>query len=228
MTAGRKKSPLKSNFKNALIVFVRYPEKGKVKTRLAEGTSKRYARSVYKICSENLFKEINSLRNFNRYVFYSEEKDKDKVIKWTKKKFLYFAQQGKDLGERMSKAFELVFSQDNQKAIIIGTDIPDLSREIISEAEKELDNNDIVIGSSHDGGYYLLGMKKVHSILFEEIEWSSESVFNSTFEKALSLSLVVKELQMLRDIDTKEDLNEWLIKTSNQNLRRKILSLSKS
>lgn len=228
MTGSKNTSINKDNLSSALIVFLRYPEKGKVKTRLAERTSKGYARSVYKICSENLFKEINSLRNFNRYVFYSEEKDKDKVIKWTKNKFLFFAQHGKDLGERMNKAFEFVFSQDNQKAIIIGTDIPDLSREIISEAEKELDKNDIVIGPSHDGGYYLLGMKKVHSILFEEIEWSSESVFNSTIEKALSLSLVVKELQMLRDIDTKEDLNEWLVKTSNQNLRRKILSLSKS
>ena len=211
---------------NALIIFVRYPEKDKVKTRLAEGTNKEFARSVYKLCTEKIFREMNSLKNFNKYVFYSEEKDKDKIIKWTKNRFFYFAQRGIDLGERMSNAFEFVLSRHNQKAIIIGTDIPDLSKEIILQAEDALDNSDIVIGPSHDGGYYLLGMKKVYNNLFEDIEWSSGLVFNSTMERALSLNLFVKELQMLRDIDTKEELDEWLMQTSNHDLKRKILSIS--
>ena len=228
MTFDRKKSPPKSNSQNAVIVFVRYPEKGKVKTRLAEGTNKNFARGVYKLCVEKIFREINSLKKFNKYVFYSEEKDKDRIVKWTKKKFHYLAQQGKDLGERMKNAFEIVLRQHNQKAIIIGTDIPDLSKEIILQAEEALGESDVVIGPSHDGGYYLLGMKKVHNNLFEDIEWSSGLVFNSTMEKALSLNLKVKELQMLRDIDTKEELDSWLMQTDNMEVKRKILSLSKS
>ena len=224
MTVDRKKTPPKSNSPNALIVFVRYPEKGKVKTRLAEGTNKNFASGVYKLCAEKIFREMNSLKKFNKYVFYSEEKDIDRIIKWTKKKFLYFPQQGNDLGERMNNAFEIVLSQHNQKAIIIGTDIPDLSKEIILQAEEALGESDVVIGPSHDGGYYLLGMKKVYNNLFEDIEWSSGLVFNSTMGKALSLNLKVKELQMLRDIDTREELDNWLMQTDNMELKNKIFS----
>ena len=225
MTTCRKKSLPKSNFQNAIIIFVRYPEKGKVKTRLAEGTNKNFASGVYKLCAEKIFREMKSLKKFNKYVFYSEEKDRDRIIKWSKKKFLYFSQQGKDLGERMKNAFEIVLSQHNQKAIIIGTDIPDLSKEIILEATDVLDESDLVLGPSHDGGYYLLGMRKIYNNLFEDIKWSSGLVFNSTMERALSLNLKVKELQMLRDIDTKEELDSWLLQADNMELKRKILSL---
>ena len=225
MTVDRKKTPPKSNSQNALIVFVRYPEKGKVKTRLAEGTNKNFASGVYKLCAEKIFRELNSLKKFNKYVFYSEEKDRDRIIKWTKKKFLYFAQQGDNLGEKMNNAFEFVLSQYNQKAIIVGSDIPDLSKEIILQAEETLNESDIVIGPSHDGGYYLLGMKNVHKNLFKDIEWGSRLVFNSTMEKALSLNLKVKESQMLRDIDTKEELDNWLMQTDNMALKNKIFSL---
>jgi rSAM/selenodomain-associated transferase 1 len=210
---------------NALIVFVRYPEAGKVKTRLAEGTSNEFAGSVYKLCAERIFSEISFLKNFNKYIFYSEEKDKEKIIEWTNNNFFYYHQVGDDLGERMFNAFEFVFNQQNRQAIIVGTDIPDLSKEIILGAIDSLDKNDLVIGPSHDGGYYLLGMKKVHSGLFEDIEWSSNSVFSSTVQKANASNLKIKELQMLRDIDTKNELDNWLLQAGNMELKNKILSL---
>jgi len=225
MTTGRKKSPPKSNIQNAIIVFVRYPEKGKVKTRLAEGTNKNFASVVYKRCAEKIFKEMNSLKNFNKYVFYSEEKDRDRIIKWTKKKYRYYVQRGNDLGARMKNALEFVLNQHNRSAIIVGTDIPDLSKEIILQAQEALGECDVVIGPSHDGGYYLLGTKRAYNNLFKDIEWSSGSVFNSTMERALSLNLVVKEINMLRDIDTKEELNGWLKQTNNTELKREILSV---
>ena len=125
----------------------------------------------------------------------------------------------------MNNAFEIVLSQHNQKAIIVGTDIPDLSKEIILEATDLLDESDLVLGPSHDGGYYLLGMRKIYNNLFEDIKWSSGLVFNSTMEKALSLNLKVKELQMLRDIDTREELDNWLMQTDNMELKNKIFSL---
>jgi rSAM/selenodomain-associated transferase 1 len=209
---------------NALIVFVKYPKAGKVKTRLAEGTSHEFASNVYKLCAEKIFLEINSLKNFSRYIFYSEEKDKEKIIEWTKNKFFYFPQQGGDLGERMLNAFEFVLSQNNRKAIIIGTDIPDLSKEIILEAVNALDESDLVLGPSHDGGYYLLGLNKVYADLFEDIEWSSNVVFSSTISKTKSANLKVKKLQMLRDIDTKDELDNWMMQTDNLELKKKILS----
>jgi len=225
LTANQKYSSNKTKQNNALIVFVRYPEVGKVKTRLAEGTNKDFARDIYKLCAEKIFGEISFLKNFNKYIFYSEAKDKEKIIQWTNNKFLYSLQKGGDLGERMFNAFEFVFNQQNQKAIIIGTDIPDLSKEIILKAEAELDNNDLVIGPAFDGGYYLLGMKKAHKNLLEDVKWSSGSVFNSTMKKASLLNLVVREMQMLHDIDTKMELDEWLINPGNKILKRKIIRL---
>ena len=227
MSTNQKKASENNKSGNALIVFVRYPEAGKVKTRLAEGTSNVFAGSVYRLCAERIFSEISSLKNFNRYIFYSEEKDKKKIIEWTNNNFFYYHQVGDDLGERMFNAFEFVFNQQNRQAIIVGTDIPDLSKEIILGAIDSLDKNDLVIGPSYDGGYYLLGMKKVHSGLFEDIEWSSNSVFSSTVRKANALNLKIKELQMLRDIDTKNELDNWLLQADNMELKNKILSLLK-
>ena len=228
MSANQKKSSENNKPGNALIVFVKYPNPGKVKTRLAEGTSKDFASRVYKFCAERIFREISSLKNFNKYIFYSEEKDKEKIIGWANNKFFYFPQQGNDLGKRMLNAFELVFNQQNQKTVIIGTDIPDLSEEIILDAIDSLDENDIVIGPSFDGGYYLLGMKKVYVDLFSNIDWSMDSVFKSTMQKIQSLSLSVKKLETLRDIDTKNELDKWLMRTSDEKLKRKISKLLES
>ena len=225
MPANQKYSSNEIRLDKALIVFVRYPEPGKVKTRLAKETNENFACDVYKIWAENIFREVKPLKYFNNYVFYSEEKDEAKIIKWTNNEFVYFPQQGNDLGERMLNAFRIVLNQQNQKAIIIGTDIPDLSKEIILEAAGALDENDIVIGPSYDGGYYLLGMKKVIPHLFQNVEWSSNSVFSSTISKARSTNLKLKELQPLHDIDTKEGLNNWLLETNNAELKREILSL---
>jgi rSAM/selenodomain-associated transferase 1 len=209
---------------NALIVFVRYPETGKVKTRLAEETDNQFARVFYKLCAENTFGEISSLANFDKYIFYSEKKDRVNIVEWTKNKFFYAQQVGSDLGEKMHNAFEYVLKHYN-KAIIIGTDIPDLSREIIDNAAEMLEQNDIVIGPSKDGGYYLLGIKKNYNELFENIEWSTESVFDSTIRKAKALNLKIGRLQSLQDIDNVSDLNNWLSQSGNENLKNKISEL---
>ena len=205
-------------------MFVRYPEAGKVKTRLAEETDNQLACSFYKLCAENTFSEIGSLTNFDKYIFYTDEKDRSKIVGWTENKFFYALQEGSDLGERMYNAFEYVLKHCI-KAIIIGTDIPDLSKEIIDRAGEMLEQNDIVIGPSKDGGYYLLGIKKNYKELFENIEWGSESVYNSTIRKAEMLNLGIGRLQYLQDIDNVSALNNWLSQTGNENLKNKINGL---
>ena len=209
---------------NALIIFVRYPETGKVKTRLAEETDIHFACNFYKLCAENTFSEISLLANSHKYIFYTDEKDKAKIAEWTKNKFFYVLQEGNDLGERMYNAFEYVLKHYD-KAIIVGTDIPDLSKEIIDSAEEILEQNDIVIGPSKDGGYYLLGIKRNYKELFENILWSSESVFDSTIKKAKILNLRIGRLQSLQDIDNLSALNNWLNQIGNENLKNKISEL---
>ena len=114
----------------------------------------------------------------------------------------------------MYNACKKVIDKGSKKTVIIGTDIPDISSEIIRKAVKALDNSDVVIGPSNDGGYYLLGMKKLHRALFSGIEWSSESVLSLTVEKLNILNLSYSMLPELIDVDTEDDLKVWLDKDS--------------
>ena len=148
--------------KTSLIIFARFPSKGKVKTRLAKDTGDDYALSFYTLCAEEILRQTKKLNSFNKYLFYTEAEEKEKVMRWAGSKYLYALQEGKDLGERILHAFELAFSHHAEKVIIIGTDVPDLDADTIKEAEKKLNEADLVIGPSNDGGYYLLGMKKVN------------------------------------------------------------------
>jgi rSAM/selenodomain-associated transferase 1/rSAM/selenodomain-associated transferase 2 len=212
----------------SLIIFARFPSKGKVKTRLAKDTGDYYALSFYNMCAEEILGQTKKLNSFNKYLFYTEAEEKEKVMRWAGSKYLYALQEGKDLGERMLHSFELAFSHHAKKVIIVGTDVPDLNAGIIKEAEKKLNEADLVIGPSNDGGYYLLGMKKVNPELFQNIIWSSTSVFEATIEKAKKLKLRIAELNTLRDIDTKKDLDEWMGMPHVNSLKRKIKLFNQS
>ena len=195
---------------DSIIVFIRYPSKGKVKTRLAKTTSSELALKFYKSCAENLVRNIKKIPSINRFIFYSDKTKKKGIISWLGNKLFFASQEGDDLGIRMKNAFEKVFNSGSQKVIIVGTDIPDLSKEIVIKAFKLLDSNDVVIGPSKDGGYYLLGMKKMNAQLFEGIQYSTSSVLNETLIKIKKLKLAYHLLPELIDIDTEENLVTWL------------------
>lgn len=212
-----KYNKMKNFNKKAVIVFAKYPQKGKVKTRLASTLGERFAADFYKVCAEHTFKEIlkvnkNDTRHF---LFYSDENDKNKIRKWTHFKFLLFNQQGEDLGEKMLNAFHSVFKNDVSKSIIIGTDLPDISSYIINDAFELLNESDVVLGPATDGGYYLLGMKKIIKELFIELPWSTEKLFRQTLKVINDLNLQVSILPELSDIDTESDLNNWINKETN-------------
>jgi rSAM/selenodomain-associated transferase 1 len=195
--------------KSSLIVFLRYPEKGKVKTRLAATTSEDFAQQWYRKCVDKIISEIDKTPNIETNIFYSIIKEKEKVIKWLGNKYIYYDQKGSDLGARMQNAFFKVFANNSGKAIIIGTDIPDLNHNILSDAFELLDNNDIVLGPSVDGGYYLLGMNRLHNSLFEGIEFSTATVLSETISKIDKLGLTFSMLPKLQDIDIEDDLVNW-------------------
>jgi rSAM/selenodomain-associated transferase 1/rSAM/selenodomain-associated transferase 2 len=207
---------------NSILIFVRNPKIGEVKTRLAKTTSEKFALGFYKSCAENIIRKIKKIPQLNQFIFYSSKEDKDDVIKWLGSNYFFSAQEGNDLGSRMKSAFEKVFSTGTQKVIIIGSDIPDLSAEIINKAFAYLDGSDVVIGSSKDGGFYLLGMKKMYAELFEGIEYSTAKVFSETLSRIKELKLSCKLLPELQDIDTEEDLIRWLNGSYENNIKKKI------
>lgn len=200
--------------KNALIIFARYPVLGKVKTRLDSSYGKEFALSFYRECSKHLFTEIKLIQkdSITPYLFCSEKDEVNKMMGWAGSDFKYYYQEGNDLGERMKNAFNKVFILGAKKAVIIGTDVPDISHKTIVNSFRILDKTDVVIGPSSDGGYYLLGIKNLKYDLFSEINWSTETVLKNTLNKIKDSNLSLTELDRLHDIDDEKSLTLWINK----------------
>lgn len=188
-----------------LMVFVKNPEKGKVKTRLAKSVGDLEALLVYKKLL-NYTVQVTSGVPFSRQVWYSSFIDyKDSIDPGVFEKRL---QEGDDLGARMKKAFARAFDEGFDRVLIIGSDCPGLTEEVILDAFNELDSYQVVIGPSEDGGYYLLGMRKFIPDLFADINWSTDTVYEKTVETVYNLGLSYSTLPVLNDIDTAADLRD--------------------
>lgn len=186
--------------KEALIIFVRNPELGKVKTRLAAQIGDEKALNVYRKLLAHT-KELAVETGTDVFVFATEALSDDY---WNQ--FTIAQQKGDDLGQKMQSAFEAVFNKGYEKVVIIGSDCPELSCAHIQEAFQSLDEKDVVIGPAKDGGYYLLGMKKIHEKLFHNKAWSTAKVFEETITAINELQLSYKQLETLRDVDEEKDL----------------------
>ncbi|GBD89856.1 2-phospho-L-lactate guanylyltransferase [bacterium BMS3Abin04] len=208
--------------KSALIIFVKFPEHGKVKTRLAETVGNEKALQFYSLCSHNVFNEVNKLSgNIDVYIFYSDKGDKHRIKGWITHDFKFKHQINSDLGNRMKSAFVSVLEKGYSKALIIGTDVPDMSVEVVNQAFTYLEKFDVVVGPSNDGGYYLLGMRKLIPELFSGIKWSTQEVYQKTIIKLLELGMNSKVLPVLVDVDTEDDLNSWLGNKNSRNMELK-------
>ena len=184
-----------------LIIFIKNPKLGKVKTRLAATVGDEKALSIYKKLLGFTQKLAISLP-CERMLFYSDEIEANDD--WSNVFFQKNKQYGNDLGERMKNAFcEVLLT--SKKAIIIGSDCAELTKEILENAFEALEKNDFVIGPAEDGGYYLLGMNHFEPTIFENINWSTAEVLSKTIEKIARLEKKVAFMPTLSDIDNEED-----------------------
>lgn len=195
---------------NALIIFVRNSEKGKVKTRLAKELGDDKTFEVYQYLLQYT-RDVALSCNCSHFVFYSSYVHIQDVF--DDDRFTKFVQEGEDLGERMMNAFKKVFDLGCKKVCIIGSDCYELQSDILNDAFEKLVSEDVVIGPAKDGGYYLLGMKALQPNLFVKKDWGTSSVLDDTREELLANSLSFHELPLLNDIDTLEDLLETNILT---------------
>lgn len=192
--------------KEALVIFTKNPEAGKVKTRLAATLGNEAALTIYRhLLSYTI--SVTAYLPVDKFVFYSNHIEEDDL--WDSKYYYKEVQQGFDLGERMKKALNAIFQKAYDKAVIIGTDCPDLNEGIIMNAFAYLSSHDVVIGPAEDGGYYLLGMKQFYPQLFENITWSSSIVLEETVTKCAALQLNYGLLPVLKDIDEEKDLKTF-------------------
>lgn len=189
------------NNKNLLVVFVKNPVQGKAKTRLAASIGDAAALEVYKRLIAITEKETSNVVNSDLHVYFSTETD---ATLWSGKQ--QFVQQGNDLGERMFDAFEHGFTLGYERIVGVGSDLPDLTAAIISQGLELLKSSDTVFGPSEDGGYYLIGMSKKITCIFENKQWSTETLLRKTLEELTSKEYSTSILETLNDIDTIEDL----------------------
>lgn len=187
----------------ALIIFVRNPVKGKVKSRLAKDIGEEKALGVYLLLLQHTLK-ISKDAACDKFVFYTDfipETDG-----WNIAGYQQYTQEGNDLGERMKNAFEIIFSQRYKKVIIIGSDCYDLETTDIEIAFKLVQDTGVIIGPARDGGYYLLGLAQNLPGLFDDIPWSTDQVLKKTIAKLKQLKIPFALLPVLNDIDIKSDL----------------------
>ena len=186
----------------ALIIFVRKPELGKVKTRLAATVGDEKALAIYKELLQHTF-EITSVTDADKFVFYADEIETGDL--WSGPRFFKAVQSNGDLGEKMKNAFRSLFQKGYDKVLIIGSDCFDLSAALIHQAFELLDKDNLVIGPAKDGGYYLLGMKKMVAVIFKNKKWGTSSVYNDTIKDLSKNNLSYAILPLLRDVDTEDD-----------------------
>jgi uncharacterized protein len=196
--------------KGCILVFVRTPEKGKVKTRLANVIGNDAAFHLY---MSFVADELDMLRTlfFDVIICFHPHTERESIENWLKHDFDLMAQHGDNLGQRMDNAFEEVFSRGYQQALLIGSDLPNLPSSIILDAFNHLTHYDSVIGPCEDGGYYLIGFRAhtYYKEIFMQIEWGTARVYEQTLlsfhEKHLNYYTLIK----WRDIDDHKDLI-WL------------------
>jgi rSAM/selenodomain-associated transferase 1 len=191
---------------NLLIIFVKNPELGKVKSRLAESIGDRKALSVYKKLLRRT-KEIIMDLGMDKRVCYSEMIDREDL--WENSNYQKSSQKGDDLGVRMYNAIKDASKDSYHKICLIGSDIMELTDEIIVKAFNLLDDHDVVLGPSFDGGYYLIGMKSPVKELFLNKKWSTSVVLAETVDEIKKLKLTYAFLPTLNDIDEIENINDW-------------------
>lgn len=188
--------------KNTLLIFIRNPELGKVKTRLARTLGDEEALRIYHLLLEKTRQAALGC-DADRLLLYSDFVDAQDP--WSSDFFHKKTQYSGDLGARMESAFQVAFESGAGKAVVIGSDCPGLTGEVLQQAFDLLDTADFVLGPVPDGGYYLLGMKALESSVFYDIEWSTETVRAKTLDKIQAAGKTFSLLPMLSDVDTEAD-----------------------
>lgn len=191
---------------NALVIMIKNPVAGKVKTRLASEIGEEMALKVYKYLL-SITQKISSEVSADKFVFYSDVVDR--YDEFNPAVFKKYVQCSGELGVRMDYAFSIPFKNEYSKVIMIGSDCPEISASIIETAFEKLSTHDFVLGPADDGGYYLIGMKRWNRWLFENKSWSTPSLFEETKNEILQRNGQLFILDQLSDIDTIEDLQHF-------------------
>lgn len=187
----------------ALVLFAKQIIPGEVKTRLGREIGMQQAADLYRGLFQLSLQHCSS-PDWQNIIYWNKEGDRPNFTMG----YPSFQQAEGNLGIKMQEAFRTVL-ESFEKVVMIGTDCPGLRAHHIEKAFQQLDEHDLVLGPAEDGGYYLIGLAKLHSTLFQLDSWSHAEVFRQTMEIATEQNLSVALLEKLYDIDRPEDLSRW-------------------
>jgi uncharacterized protein len=198
-------------YQNKLIIFTRFPESGTTKTRLIGALGAGGAAELHRQMTERVVGTARELRSSAGIAFEIRffGGDDSRMRQWLGNDLEYAGQIGSNLGERMDHAFKEGFEQGCDRVVVVGSDCPGLTTDILKEAFKALDHHPVVLGPASDGGYYLIGLKQRFSNIFQDIPWGTGKVLEATRKALSSHEVSCMLLEKLGDVDKPEDLHIW-------------------
>ncbi|MBH8574221.1 TIGR04282 family arsenosugar biosynthesis glycosyltransferase [Nostocaceae cyanobacterium CENA369] len=200
-----------SNSKQHLIIFTRYPEPGRTKTRLIPALGTVGAANLQRQMTEHTISQVKELQqatNVSLEVRFTGG-NLQLMQNWLGLDLVYQLQGEGDLGLRMARSLFDAFQSEMKQVVIIGTDCPGVNSRILTKAFEQLHSFDLVLGPAIDGGYYLIGLRRFIGELFANIDWGTSQVLQQTVDIAVKLNLLHTYLSLLADVDLPEDLPIW-------------------
>jgi len=193
--------------RSALIVFVKAPIRGRVKTRLEPHLSQEGILRLYRSFLRMIADRCSSIKGVDRFLGCTPTKDHPYLSRLAGQYgYGRFDQRGRSLGERLINAFRDHLAMGYGKIVIIGSDSPTIPVGYIREAFHILDRREFVLGPCNDGGYYLVGARRLYERVFRGIPWDTSEVLNKTLDKLNSRDIDYFLLPFWYDVDRIEDL----------------------
>ncbi len=193
-----------------LIIFVKAPRPGLVKTRLAAVIGADTACDAYLALVDMLLFRLAELGHVE--LKFAPADAVEEIKPWLRDGWRASPQVEGGLGDKLIGAFDEAFASGEERVVIIGSDCPYITQQDCEQAFAALMENDVVLGPATDGGYWLVGLSRSHPALFRGINWSTETVLAETLAAARGNGLNVKLLRELSDVDTVGDLagfHDW-------------------
>jgi hypothetical protein len=201
-----------------ILLFVKAPRPGTVKSRLARTIGQEHATRLYENFVWDLLELLQTLP-IKSFIFYAPADEADFVRNWLGQEHSCHGQEGEELGARMANAFRKVFHLGYKKAMIIGSDSPDLPSDYLQEALTALQEQNVVIGPAKDGGYYTLGFTQQGFLpeVFQDICWSTQTVLANTLDILEQHQKIAHKLPLWYDVDTLDDLRLFYLRNQQLN-----------
>ena len=190
-----------------LLLFIRYPEPGRVKTRLAARIGADEAAELYRNFILDILATLERC-GLPLRIYFSPAEKKAALVAWLGPGYAFTPQRDAGLGIRMRFAFEEAFAEGFPRGILLGSDVPDLPLSVLKEAVDVLQRRDAVIGPARDGGYYLIGFRKESfpPDVFDGLPWGTAVVLQETMARLEAHGRRIHLLPEWQDVDTAKDL----------------------